>query len=179
MVQVLQLETCGPPQPYENCDQVLYLIRSDLLSAKLVCDQINSNLGQNVEFSRYGVVVIPRRLHIITSLFESEGVYGHVEFGQYSYEMIPLDEHILSLQFDDVVQNLWLHQETSYLATIAKCIFNLRGVYGDFHHLVSEKKPGMGWGSSCENVMSFMYDSICRTPQRICCKCVLLGKFWS
>jgi len=116
---------------------VLYLIRSDLVSAKLVCDQINSNVGQGVEFSKYGVVVIPRRLHIITSLFESEGVYGHVEFGQYAYEMIPLDEHILSLQFEDVIQNLWISQETSYLATIAKSIFNLRGVYGEYHHVVS------------------------------------------
>lgn len=118
--------------------QVLYFIRSNLVSAKLVCDQINSNISRGIgESLKFGVVVIPRQLHIITALFESEGVYGLVTFGQYAYEMIPLDEHILSLQFDDIISNFWLHHDTSYLPTVAKSIFNLRGVFGEFKHLVS------------------------------------------
>jgi len=141
VVKVHQLETCEAPQPLpeEKCTQALYLIRSSLVSAKLVCDQINSNnsrFKQGIDLT-YGVVVIPRQLHIITALFESEGIYELVKFGQYAYDLIPLDEHILSLQFDDIISNFWLHHDTSYLPTVAKAIFNLRGIFGEFPHLVN------------------------------------------
>ena len=116
--------------------------------AKLICDQIQTNVIKGVNM-QYAVVVVPRLLHVITALFETEGVYGHVIFGQYSYEMIPLDDHILTLQYDNVVPNLWLHQDTSYLASVAKAIFNLRGIYGDFHHLVSKCAKILAFNLSC------------------------------
>lgn len=136
MEKVYQLEKCGPPQPLESVNQCLYLIRSDLISARLVCDQVNSNLGRSVKMT-YGVIVVPRLLHVISSLFEAEGIYEHITLGQYSYELIPLEDHILSLEFDDIVSQLWLHQDTAYLAPIAKTLFNLRGIYGDFSHIVA------------------------------------------
>lgn len=50
----------------------------------------NSNIGRGLAIN-YGVVLVPRLLHVITALFESEGIYEHVTFGQYAYEMIPLE----------------------------------------------------------------------------------------
>jgi len=135
--KIIHLGSSGPPVPTESINQVLYFIRADLVSAKIVCDQINSNIGRGVNLS-YGVVVVPRLLHIIAALFESEGVHEHVIFGQYAYEMIPVEDNILSLQLDEMVPQLYLHHDTSYLACVAKAIFNLRGMYGDFHHVVSD-----------------------------------------
>ncbi|CAL8123350.1 unnamed protein product [Orchesella dallaii] len=134
--KVFQLEKCGPPQPIDSINQCLYLIRSDLMSARLVCDQINSNLNRNVQMT-YGVIVVPRLLHVISTLFESEGIYEHVTLGQYAYELIPIEDHVLSLEFDDIVAQLWLHKDTSYLAPISKALFNIRGIYGDFSHVVA------------------------------------------
>jgi hypothetical protein len=134
--KIIHLGTSGPPTPTESINQVIYFIRADLISARIVCDQINSNLGRNVNLN-YGVIVVPRLLHVITTLFETEGVHEHVTFGQYAYEMIPLEDNILSMQFDELVPQLWLHHDTSLLASVAKAIFNLRGMYGDFHHVVS------------------------------------------
>jgi hypothetical protein len=134
--KIIHLGTAaGPPVPTESVNQVLYLIKADVVCAKIVCDQINSNIGRGVALT-YGVVVVPRLLHVITSLFESEGTYEHVTFGQYAHEMIPLEDNILSMELDDMVPQLWLHQDTSLLASVAKAIFNLRGIYGDFHHMV-------------------------------------------
>lgn len=137
MEKVLQLDKCtiGNAKDPNAPKQWLFMIRSDLISAKLVCDQINNNLSQGVELT-YGVVVVPRLVYIITSLFESGGMYEHVKFGQYAHELIPLDEHILSLQMTNIVSDLWLHKDTSSLAAVAKALFNLRGIYGDFNHVV-------------------------------------------
>lgn len=85
----------------------------------------------------YGIIVVPRLLHVISTLFETEGIYEHVTLSQYSYELIPLEDHILSLEFDDIVPQLWLHKDTSYLAPMAKALFNIRGIYGDYSHVVS------------------------------------------
>ncbi|XP_021956279.1 vacuolar protein sorting-associated protein 33B [Folsomia candida] len=127
--------SAGPPMPSDSVNQVLYFIRADIVCAKIVCDQITNNISRGISLT-YGVVVVPRLLHIITALFESEGIYEHVSFGQYAYEMIPLEDNIFSLEMDDVVPQLWLHQDTSMLASVAKAIFNIRGIYGDFHHVV-------------------------------------------
>ncbi|CAG7702924.1 unnamed protein product [Allacma fusca] len=134
--KVLYLEKSGPPTPSESVATCLYFIRSDLILAKLVCDHIQQNISRGVNM-QYAVVVIPRLLHVIPALFEREGVHGHVTFAQYSYELLPLDEHILTLQYEDMAANLWLHQDTSGLASVAKAIFNARGIYGDFHHLIA------------------------------------------
>lgn len=136
MEKVYQLEKCGAPQPLDSVNQCLYLIRSDLISARLVCDQVNSNLGRQVQMT-YGVILVPRLLHVIATLFETEGIYEHVALGQYSYELLPLEDHILSLEYEDLAAQLWLHKDTSYLAPISKSLFNLRGIYGDFSHIIA------------------------------------------
>lgn len=67
--------------------QVVFMIPSDLISAKHVIDQINAQI-QLESRSAFNLILVPRKLDSIMKLIEEEGVYEYVQVYSLSYGLI-------------------------------------------------------------------------------------------
>ena len=80
-----------------------YLISSNLITAKLVADQVSEYLTGTTGVTH--IIVLPRKLLSIEKLFEEEGLSGYIELHEFCWEFIPLDYDLLSLELPGVLRS--------------------------------------------------------------------------
>lgn len=109
--------------------QWVYVIFSDLITAKRVCDQINANLRQNNQNS-YHLIVVPSDLVAIQQLLEEEGVYGIVTLYTFPWELIRLNGSVLSYELPGLFKMLFVDGDRSMLSAVARSLWSLQMLFG-------------------------------------------------
>lgn len=114
-----------------NCvnPQWVYLIYSDLITAKRVCDQINAKLHQNNQNS-YHLIFVPNDLVAIQQLLEEEGVHGIVTVHTFPWELIRLDGGVLSYELPGLFKMLFVDGDRSMLSAVARSLWSLQLLFG-------------------------------------------------
>ncbi|RZF42977.1 hypothetical protein LSTR_LSTR013303 [Laodelphax striatellus] len=111
--------------------QRVYMIRSDLITAKHVSDQINSELQQAPEKQTNNhIIIVPRKLIAIMDLFEEEGVYGHIKTYQFQWAPLQLDTKLIIDELPTIYRSLFLDGNNSLLPSVAKSIWTLIMLFG-------------------------------------------------
>ncbi|KAK6631315.1 hypothetical protein RUM44_005841 [Polyplax serrata] len=114
----------------QECNSTtVYLIKTDLITAKVVCNQINSHFSAR-EGGKFHIILIPKMLTTIEVLFEEEGLFGRVHFHIFAWELIQLDSKILSFEAPKIYKHLFVRNDQSFLTSIAKSIWSLCHVFG-------------------------------------------------
>ncbi|XP_034239842.1 vacuolar protein sorting-associated protein 33B [Thrips palmi] len=108
-------------------NQRLYLIMSDLISAKRVCDQVNAEQRKDVD---YHIIVVPRKLAAIDQLLEEEGLWGRVTIHVYQWEPIQLDMGLISLELPSLFPQLFVDGDQTLLPAVAKSLWSLQMLLG-------------------------------------------------
>ena len=108
---------------------IVYLIRADLITAKRVCDQINSHLGFKPN-GKYHIIFVPKLLVPIELLFEEEGLIGKVVFHTFEWELIQLDSRIFSFECPEIDKQLFIDNDQSLLTSVAKSLWTIQHVFG-------------------------------------------------
>lgn len=108
-------------------NQRLYLIMSDLISAKRVCDQVNAEQRKDVD---YHIIIVPRKLAAIDQLLEEEGLWGRVTIHMYQWEPIQLDMGLLSLELPSLFPQLFVDGDQTLLPAVAKSLWSLQMLLG-------------------------------------------------
>ncbi|PSN54370.1 Vacuolar protein sorting-associated protein 33B [Blattella germanica] len=109
--------------------QWVYLIYSDLITAKRVCDQINANLRQNSQ-NNYHIIMVPSDLMSVQQLLEEEGVYGAVTVHVFPWELIKLDGGVLSQELPGLFRMLFVDGDRSLLPAVARSLWSLQLLFG-------------------------------------------------
>jgi len=112
-----------------------YLISSNLITAKLVADQITESLTTTSALIH--IILLPRKLSSIDKLFEEEGLAGYVELHQYAWEFIPIDYDLLSLELPAVFRTQFLSGDLSYLPAVARAIWGLQSIFGNIPNILA------------------------------------------
>ncbi|XP_039291774.1 vacuolar protein sorting-associated protein 33B [Nilaparvata lugens] len=119
-----------PGIPITNSQRV-YMIRSDLITAKHVSDQINSEINQSPEKSSNNhIIIVPRKLTAILDLFEEEGVFGHMTTYQFQWAPLQLDSKLIIDELPNVYRSLFLEGNNALLPSVAKSIWTLIMLFG-------------------------------------------------
>jgi DNA-binding Lrp family transcriptional regulator len=109
--------------------QRVYLMYSDLITAKRVCDQINANLHQNHQ-NNYHLIFVPSDLVAIQQLLEEEGVYGTVTVYTFPWELIRLDGSVMSYELPGLFKMLFVDGDRSMLPAVARSLWSLQLLFG-------------------------------------------------
>ncbi|KAJ9581247.1 hypothetical protein L9F63_023573 [Diploptera punctata] len=109
--------------------QWVYLVYSDLITAKRVCDQINANLRQT-NLNNYHMIIVPRELVAIELLLEEEGIYDEVTVYTFPWELIRLDGGVLSHELSGLFRMLFIDSDRSLLPAVAKSLWSLQMLFG-------------------------------------------------
>ena len=109
--------------------QWVYLIYSDLITAKRVCDQINANLQKNSQNS-YHLIFVPNDLVAVQQLLEEEGVHGIVTVHTFPWEIIRLDGGVLSYELPRLFKMLFVDGDRSMLSAVARSLWSLQLLFG-------------------------------------------------
>lgn len=126
VVKIYKLDRIGQ----QECDSaIVYLIKADLMTTKIVCNQINSHLSSYPEV-KFHVIFIPKLLTTIELLFEEEGLFGKVEFHVFAWELIQIDSKILSFEFPQLYKQLFIESDQSFLTSVAKSLWSMQHVFG-------------------------------------------------
>lgn len=128
---------------------IVYLIRADLITAKRVCDQINSHLGFKPN-GKYHIIFVPKLLVPVELLFEEEGLIGKVVLHVFEWELIQLDSKVLSFECPEIYKQLFIENDQSLLTSIAKSLWTVQHVFG--------KIPLALYHGRYSNIISTMID---------------------
>jgi hypothetical protein len=109
--------------------QWVYLIYSDLITAKHVCNQINDNTHKNHENS-YHLIFVPSDLVAIQQLLEEEGVHGIVTVHVFQWELIRLDGSVMSYELPGLFKMLFVDGDQSMLPAVARSLWSLQLLFG-------------------------------------------------
>ena len=115
-----------------------YLISSNLITAKLVADQISESLTSNTGLTH--IILLPRKLSTIDRLYEEEGLAGYVELHQFAWEFIPLDYDILSLELPSLLRCQYLSGDLSFLPAVARAVWGLKSIFGNIPNVLAVGK---------------------------------------
>jgi hypothetical protein len=116
--------------------EVVYLIRPDIANVRLVSEQIiqvendrsrGKDAGSMLHFSVY---FTPRKTVICERILEEEGVLGSLQVDEYPLWLIPFEEDVLSLELDNVFQEVGVEKDFSSLFDVASAIVQLQKVCG-------------------------------------------------
>lgn len=134
---------------------LVYLIPSDLVTFKHVCDQIvflkNRSSAQEVEESlkEFHVIVIPNLLFTFKNLLETEGLEGFVALHRFSWDFIKIDRNLLSLELPQLYRDVFVKNDKSLLSSIATSLRIFNMVHG-------KPKFIMSYGENSEKVLSMV-----------------------
>ncbi|GLH02187.1 Vacuolar protein sorting-associated protein 33A [Gryllus bimaculatus] len=109
----------------------VYLLHSNLITAKCVCDQINSELSRSDQYKFY-IILVPCELVSIQHLIEEEGLYDKIIVYCFPWELIRLDSRVLSYELPDIFQKLYVDGDQSFLPPIARSLWSLQLLFGKF-----------------------------------------------
>ena len=112
-----------------------YFISSNLITAKLVADQISESLTSNTGVTH--IILYPRKLLSIEKLFEEEGLAGYIELHQFAWEFIPIDYDLLSLELPSLLRTQYLCGDLSYLPAVARAIWGLKSIFGNIPNVIA------------------------------------------
>lgn len=107
----------------------VFLVQSDLISVKQVCDKVNSERAV-VPDGCYHAILVGKRLGSIVRLVEVEGLSGQLCLHPFQWELLQIDNKILSLESHNLFKSLFIEGDQSYLTCIAKSIWTLQLIYG-------------------------------------------------
>ncbi|XP_075216934.1 vacuolar protein sorting 33B isoform X2 [Lycorma delicatula] len=154
--------------------QRIYLIKSDLITAKYISDQINSEMSPHstnqktsqssnvMSTCTYHIILVPRRLLSILNLFEEEGIIGCVKVYEFRMEMVLLDSKVLSDELHNFYKMLFVNGDQSYLPSVAKSIWTLQMLLGKPQLTVVQGK----YSSIVYNMIVNYFDNI-GTPDKV------------
>ncbi|KAJ1532196.1 hypothetical protein ONE63_000816 [Megalurothrips usitatus] len=123
--KVFKLDS-NAPQNSTNTQRI-YMIMSDLISAKRVCDQVNAEQRKDVE---YHLIVVPRKLAAIDHLLEEEGLWGRLKVHIFQWEPIQLDIGLISLELPSLFPQLFVDGDQTLLPSVAKSVWSLQMLLG-------------------------------------------------
>lgn len=124
---MFKLASLAPP--WKNSIR-LYFIPSIYAVAENVALHLKRNeMDKTVS---YHIIVVPKVLTVIHSLFESLGVLDFVTLHSYSWDFIPLDSNLLSLEFHHLFKASFLKEENSLLSSVAKALMSFECLFGKF-----------------------------------------------
>jgi len=106
-----------------------YLLPANLITVKLVADQISSCLSCGSP-GKVHLILLPRSLTSCAALLEEEGLAGHTQLHSYCWEFIPLDYDLLSLELPSFFRDTFVTGDLSGLYTVARALWGLQSVYG-------------------------------------------------
>ncbi|XP_026478693.1 vacuolar protein sorting-associated protein 33B [Ctenocephalides felis] len=150
-------------EPHHNL-KTIYFIPSNLITLKLVLDQIHSysrtensiceNILKKLTLNSYfHIIIFPKVLQTFKTLLEEEGLYGIVTLHSFQWELIQLDDNILSLEYPGLFKNLYIKQDSCLLSSISNSLWTLCQSMG---------KPGLvlGLGQNSNKVLN-MFNTYC------------------
>lgn len=117
--------------------QWVYLIYSDLITAKRVCDQINANIHQDHKNS-YHIIFVPSDQVAIQQLLEEEGVHGIVTVHTFTWELIRLDGGVMSHELPGLFRMLFVDGDRSMLPAVARSLWSLQFLFGRIPLILSQ-----------------------------------------
>ncbi|KAE8743071.1 hypothetical protein FOCC_FOCC011317 [Frankliniella occidentalis] len=123
--KIFKLDSNAPHSSVNN--QRIYMIMSDLISAKRVCDQVNAEQRKDLD---YHMIVVPRRLAAIDRLLEEEGLWGRVKIYMFQWEPIQLDIGLISLELPSLFPQLFVDGDQTLLPAVAKSLWSLQMLLG-------------------------------------------------
>lgn len=131
----------------------VYLLYSNLITAKCVCDQINGELSINSN-NKYFIILIPCELISIQCLIEEEGIYDKVTLFSLPWELIRLDDKVLSFELPDLFQMLFVDGDQSFLSSVARCLWSFQLLFGKFPVTISSGRHSSRVSSMIDVLMN-------------------------
>ncbi|KAI3972435.1 hypothetical protein MKW92_029479 [Papaver armeniacum] len=126
---VVELRDLSSEPVQTECTKVVYLIRPQLNSVKLIVSHIHNDISKGTQ-REYSVYFVPQRSIACEKIFEEEKVRNLVTIGDYPLYMVPLDEDVLSFELDLPYRDYLVDGDTSALWHIAKSIHKLESSFG-------------------------------------------------
>ncbi|KAK3930809.1 Vacuolar protein sorting-associated protein 33B [Frankliniella fusca] len=124
-ISIFKLDHNAPHSSVNN--QRIYMIMSDLISAKRVCDQVNAEQRKDLD---YHIIIVPRRLAAIDHLLEEEGLWGRLKVHMFQWEPIQLDIGLMSLELPSLFPQLFVDGDQTLLPAVAKSLWSLQMLLG-------------------------------------------------
>jgi len=78
----------------------------------------------------YHIIIVPKALSLIQSLFESMGVLDNTVLHSYSWDFIPLDSNLLSLELPQFFKASFVKSDNSLLGSVAKALMSFECLFG-------------------------------------------------
>jgi hypothetical protein len=150
--KIFKLEKTG--FNYVNPQRV-YLIYSDLITAKRVCDQINASIHQNCQNS-YHLIFVPSDLVAIQLLLEEEGVHGIVTVHTFPWEMIRLDGGVMSYELPGLFRMLFVDGDRSMLPAVARSLWSLQFLFGKIPLTLTQGR----FSSQIQTMVDMLFDEL-------------------
>jgi hypothetical protein len=140
-----------------NCvtSEWVYLIYSDLITAKRICDQINANLQKNNR-NNYHLIFVPNDFVAIQQLLEEEGVHGIVTVHTFSWELIRLDGGILSYELPHLFKMLFVDGDRSMLSAVARSLWSLQLLFGRIPLTLTQGR----FSSQIQTMVDILFDEL-------------------
>lgn len=134
---------------------LVYIISSDLITFKHVCDQITfhinksttTEIGENLK--EFHIIVIPNLLFTFQNLLENEGLDGLVALHRFSWDFVKLDRNLLSLELPNIFRDLFVRGDKSLLSSIASSLRIFNMVHG-------KPKVILSYGENSSNILSMV-----------------------
>lgn len=114
----------------------IYFIPSTQNAAELIIQHL-TNKNDGLLNVHYHLIVFPKALTLVQSLFESSGILDFTTIHNFCWDLIPLDRDFLSLELSDFFTTTFLQGDDSYLGLIAKVLMSFECHYGKFSSVIS------------------------------------------
>ncbi|GAB1606185.1 vacuolar protein sorting-associated protein 33B-like [Argonauta hians] len=126
VAKIFKLDTSQ--KAISGCHQRLYIVRPRIEVMEHIASQIQCE--RSLQHKRtYQILMTPRKLNVCEEVLEREGVYGYVSVEEFNLDLIPLDRDVLSLELSDFLPRFYLHNDYTWLHTVAKSLVHLQSVY--------------------------------------------------
>lgn len=112
-------------------------MRSDLITAKHIADQISADITRTGSTSHYHLILVPSIQVTIEKLLEEEGIFGLVTMYNFNWGMIRLDYNVLSLELPILFKSFFIQSDFSLISSVANSLWSLQMVLGKVKNILA------------------------------------------
>ncbi|KAF1969907.1 Sec1-like protein [Bimuria novae-zelandiae CBS 107.79] len=122
---------------------VVFLVRGEKAKTVLaVADQIKRLRRDSQTEHEFSIFWVPRRTLVSDQLLEGAGVLGEASVSEWPLFFVPLADDLMSLELDDTVSDLYLHQDPTSIYLAARALMQQQQKHGLFPRIIGKGDNG-------------------------------------
>ena len=119
--RIFKLESNVPP---ESTTTKVYMVTPDVSVLNVLVSHLHH------QSSNVHVIVLPKILSHVHTLFEEEGLFDKVSLHSYMWELMPLDHDILCMELPHLFGDLFLLDDSTQLSAVPRALSGLQSLFG-------------------------------------------------